>query len=132
MAPAAALARLEAGAGARSPDVARGHDGHPSRATNAGDPQQRRRGEPHEKLNADTNAWQKLNDGLATTYEASAASSYSSLQTLVIALLVITALLATGIAYFLTRGIKRSVDPILARLQLLMERCTSSCARASS
>ena len=79
----------------------------------------------YEKLNADTNAWQKLNDGLATTYEASAASSYSSSQTLVIALLVITALLATGIAYFLSRGIMRSISPVLNRLQMLMDHCTT-------
>ena len=79
----------------------------------------------YEKLSVDTNAWQKLNDSLATTYEAGAASSYKSAQTLVIALLIVAALLAAGIAYFISRGIKRSVDAILDRLQMLMDRCTT-------
>ncbi len=79
----------------------------------------------YEKLSTDTSAWRKLNDALATTYEAGAASSYSSAQTLVIALLIIAALLATGIAFFISRGIKRSVDAILDRLQMLMARCTT-------
>jgi methyl-accepting chemotaxis protein len=58
-------------------------------------------------------AWVALNDGLAKSNAASNASTYNSARTLGIALLSLAILLGLGIAFVVTRSIKRPADEML-------------------
>ncbi len=71
-------------------------------------------------------AWVGLNDGLARSENAANASTYSSARTLGIGLLIMLALVATGIAFLVSRQIKQGVDVVLDRLISLRDKCATN------
>jgi methyl-accepting chemotaxis protein len=70
-------------------------------------------------------AWRQVNVVAADGNVASNASTYSSARTIGIVLLVIAVLTGLGIAFLLSRSIKRSVDVVLDRLGSLSDRCVT-------
>jgi methyl-accepting chemotaxis protein len=66
------------------------------------------------ELTTELETWAKLNEGWTADYLKQSKSSYSSTRTLVIGLLLVAVLVASGIAFFVTRGIVAGVRRLLA------------------
>ena len=64
-------------------------------------------------------------DARATAADQAVGSAYSSARTTTIIILVVLVLLCAGIAFVITRGIKRAVAPVLDRLGMLVSHCTT-------
>ncbi|MCW2978241.1 MAG: methyl-accepting chemotaxis sensory transducer [Actinomycetia bacterium] len=67
----------------------------------------------------DTNAWVAYNAKLADQTLKSASSSYSSSRTLVVAILIVAAVMALAVAFFVTRGIVNAVKAMVAAAELI-------------
>jgi methyl-accepting chemotaxis protein len=80
----------------------------------------------YDSLSADMQKWTALNKQLGTTELAKSRSTYSSAQYLVIAIVIGAALLASAIAFLITRGIVNGVKQVLERMRNLDEHCLVS------
>jgi methyl-accepting chemotaxis protein len=76
-------------------------------------------------LMATLGQWTDANVAQANAKLNSNKSSYSSAQTIGIALLVLALLVGTGIAFAVSRSIKSGVDVVLDRLRMLQDKCVS-------
>lgn len=77
-------------------------------------------------LSVDMQGWTALDKRLGATELAKSRSSYSSAQYLVIALVIGAALLASAVAFLITRGIVNGVKQVLDRMRHLDEHCLVS------
>jgi methyl-accepting chemotaxis protein len=80
---------------------------------------------PFTTLQQTLTQWEKDNVKWADAALTSNASTYSSARTLGIALLIILALVAAGIAFLVSRQIKQGVDVVLDRLSSLRDKCAT-------
>ena len=78
------------------------------------------------RLSKAIDKWRANNLVWADQKVKSNASTYSSAKTIGIALLVIAVLLGLGIAFLVSRSIKRAVDVVLDRLTSLRDKCATN------
>jgi methyl-accepting chemotaxis protein len=81
-------------------------------------------------LRTDLDRWNAYNTGLATKAFADAKSTLSSSKRLTIILLLVSMATGLGIAILLSRSIRKGVEQIIDRLNMLRDRCTTDLAAA--
>jgi methyl-accepting chemotaxis protein len=81
---------------------------------------------PFDALSKDIDKWRADNLAWADEKVKSNASTYSSAKTLGIGLLVLAVALGLGIAFLVSRSIKRAVDVVLDRLSSLRDKCAEN------